>query len=32
MHQIASYLITGKQQGMLTKEEHRKMLQEKGLI
>ena len=31
-HQIASYLITGKQQGMLTKEEHRKMLQEKGLI
>ena len=31
-HQIASYLTTGKQQGMLTKEEHRKMLQEKGLI
>ena len=31
-HQIASYLTTGKQQGMLTKEEHRKELQEKGLI
>ena len=31
-HQIASYLTTGKQQGMLTKEEHRKVLQEKGLI
>jgi twitching motility protein PilT len=31
-HQIASYLTTGKQQGMLTKEEHRKKLQEKGLI
>ena len=31
-HQIASYLTTGKQHGMLTKEEHRKELQEKGLI
>ena len=31
-HQITSYLTTGKQQGMITKEEHRKKLQEKGLI
>lgn len=31
-HQIASYLQTGKQQGMLTKEEHRKLLREKGII
>ena len=31
-HQLASYLTTGKQQGMLTKEEHRKLLKEQGLI
>ena len=31
-HQIASYFITGKQQGMLTKAEHLNMLGEKGLI
>lgn len=31
-HQIASYFITGKQQGMLTKAEHLNMLVEKGLI
>lgn len=31
-HQITSYLQTGRQQGMLTKAEHRKLLLEKGLI
>lgn len=31
-HQLVSYLTTGKQQGMLTKEEHRKLLKEQGLI
>lgn len=31
-HQIASYLQTGRQQGMLTKEEHRKLLRAKELI
>lgn len=31
-HQITSYLQTGRQQGMLTKSEHRKLLVEKGII
>ena len=31
-HQIASYLVTGKQQGMLTKAEHRNLLEAQGLI
>ncbi|MBQ8417772.1 MAG: PilT/PilU family type 4a pilus ATPase [Phascolarctobacterium sp.] len=32
IHQISSYLQTGRQQGMLTKSEHRKLLVEKGII
>ena len=31
-HQITSYLVTGKQQGMLTKAEHRNLLEAQGLI
>ncbi len=31
-HQIASYLVTGKQQGMFTKAEHRNLLEAQGLI
>ena len=31
-HQIASYLVTGRQQGMLTKAEHRNLLETQGLI